>query len=139
MTTEDYLDYDEIQDEEVEELLFRVACLQQVKTHYQPKLASAEAYLRFYRAVTLVRELEEEVWQARGDFIIAGRRIRYFFSREGIRRWFKRPCRLVRKMYFSELKFAWVEFRNSCASYRQFASRALAANRAALSIIFLRQ
>ncbi|SRR5579883_1602645 len=139
MTTEDTLDLDEIEVKEVEELLFRVACLQRVKTHYQSRLAVAEAYLRFYQAISSVRELDEEMWLSRGDFIMVGRRIRYFFSLEGIRRWFNRPNWVLRHAYVFELRAAWREFRNSCATYWLFASRAREAKRAAHALIYLRQ
>jgi hypothetical protein len=139
MTIEDTLDSDEIEVKEVEELLFRVACLQRVKTHYQSRLAVAEAYLRFYQAISSLRELDDAMWVSRGDFIVVGRRIRYFFSSEGIKRWFRRPSWVLWHRYVFELRTAWREFRNSCATFLLFASRAREAKRAARAIIYLRQ
>ena len=126
MTIEDVLDLYESEDGEVEELLAKVICLRQVKEH--TGLKAAEAYLRFERAIALIREMEDELREARSGFREAGRRIRFFFKR--------RPPSLFGRR--DQLWIACEEVRYSCETYRLYAERVLEAMRAALSIIFLR-
>jgi hypothetical protein len=128
MTIEDTLDLYENRDGEVEELLARVIRFRRVKS--QSCLTVAEAYLRFEQSLSLLRELDEEMHLARGDLIVAARRVRALFTR-------KRPREIRR--WLSWLMFSWIEFRNSCGTYRLFVVRAYQAMRAALSLIFLRE
>lgn len=125
MTIEDALALYESQDGEVEELLARVICLRRMKD--RTSLETAEAYLRFERSLAALRELEEEMHLARGDLIVAGRRIRFLFGRQ----------RSIGGR-FLQLRTAWIEARNSCSTYRLYGARAFEACRAALSVIFLR-
>ena len=125
MTVEDVLELYESEDGEVEELLARVIHLRRMKA--RPGLPAAEAYLRFERSIALLRELDEEMDEARCDLICARRRILALFGRG-----YQGPGRLW------QLRIAWAEVRKSCCTYRLYASRALEAARAALSIIFQR-
>jgi hypothetical protein len=125
MTIEDVLELYESQDGEVEELLAKVIHLRRMKA--RSGLPAAEAYLRFERSIALLRELDEEMDEARCDLICARRRIRALFGRGH-----QGPGRLW------QLRIAWAEVRKSCSTYRLYAARAFAAGRAALSIIFLR-
>jgi hypothetical protein len=128
MTIEDVLELYENRDEEVEKLVAGVARLSRVRKH--PSLTAADLYLRFESSLSLLRELDDEVHLARGDLIVARRRICALFTR-------RRP-RGIRGCMFS-VQISWTEFRNSCSTYRLFVVRTYRAMRAALSLIFLRE
>jgi hypothetical protein len=128
MTTEEILDWYEIRDREVDELLAGVVRLVRVRNH--PSLTAADAYIRFERSLSSLRELEEDMHLARVDLIIAYGRLRELFTR-------RRP--FGSKHYVHTVKVSWTELKNSLSTYRLFASRAYTAMRAALSLIFLRE
>lgn len=126
MTTEDILYFYESREREVDELLARVIPL--LKEN-RPSVRSAEAYFRFEKSIAQLRFLDEDMALARGDLVVAARRLVGLFGR-------KRPSPLGRR---HELITAWVEVHNSCGTYRLFAVASYEAIRSALALIFLRE
>ncbi len=124
MSTEDILYFYESREREVDELLWRVIPL--LKENH-PSVRLAKDYLRFEKAIIALRFLDDEMAQARGDLVVAARRLKGLIGR-------KRPSPFGRR---HELVTAWVEVQNSCGTYRHFVVTSYEALRAALALIFL--